>query len=172
MRFPLLALPALLAGGCSDQPIANGSYGSTTPRIERPEADDSLLDDTVVAVRIGELGPNFAACNAQGEVRARATDGQMPVRAAPYDQARQKDALPPDSTFFICSRSHDQRWLGIVYEPPGRAARACGVSAPITERRDYEGACESGWVLSSQVRLVSGVEPPTGEASQNGVQPN
>jgi hypothetical protein len=168
MRGPsFLALAAL--AGCSDPP-ANGFYGSTTPRYERPLDSPSLLDNAVQAVRVGELGPSFPACNAQGHVREAAADGPVPVRAAPFDRAPQTGALPLEATFFICSRSLDQRWLGIVYASGGRADRACGVSAPSGERRDYAGPCESGWVASAQVRLISGVEPSTDQTSQNGAQ--
>ncbi len=114
----------------------------------------------------------LAACNAQGEVRERAADGPIPVRAAPFEQARQKGELPPGSTFFICSRSLDQRWFGVVYDRGGRASRACGVSTPISERRDYSGACDSGWVASAQVRLISGVQTPPVQASENVAQAN
>jgi hypothetical protein len=167
----LLASAVLLVGACYDQPIANGSYGSTTPRYERATQDNSLLGETVTPVRIGELGPSFAACNAQGEVRQAAADGPIPVRAAPYDRAQQTGQLPPGSRFFICSRSHDQRWLGVVYDQAGQANRACGVATPVSARRDYEGPCESGWAASAQVRLVSGVASPPGEPSQNKGQP-
>ena len=162
----LILLPVLLLAGCEEPPIANG-YGSTTPRIERPVESKSNLDKAVVPVRIGELGRNFAACNAQGEVRERATDGAMPVRAAPYEQAQQKGQLQPGSTFFICSRSIDQRWFGIVYDATGRASRSCGVSTPTGERGEYEGPCDSGWVASAQVRLISGVQTPPVQASDN-----
>jgi hypothetical protein len=168
-RF-LLCLPVLLAAGCEDQPPANG-FGSTTPRYERPAQDNSTLGEAVVAVRIGELGANFAACNAQGEVRERAADGPIPVRAAPFEQAQQKGQLPPGSTFFICSRSHDQRWMGVVYDSAGQANRSCGVSAPVSARRDYSGPCESGWVASAQVRLISGVQAPPVQPSQNVAEP-
>ena len=167
----LILLALLPLAGCQDEPIADG-YGSTTPRYERPEQFNSTLGETVTPVRIGELGPNFAACNAHGEVRERAADGPIPVRAAPFDQARETGSLPPGSTFFICSRSIDQQWLGVVFESPGRAGRSCGVSAPVPSRRDYDGPCESGWVVSAQVRLISGVEAPAGEPSQNAVQSN
>jgi hypothetical protein len=161
--------PLLLLAGCYDQPMSEG-YGSTTPRYERSTQDNSKLGEAVLPVRIGELGPNFAACNAQGEVRERATDGQMPVRAAPYEQAQAKGQLAPGSTFFICSRSIDQRWFGVVYEAGGKASRACGVSAPISGRRDYLGPCDSGWVASAQVRMVSGVQTPPVQASENTAQ--
>ena len=168
---PFLCLAPLLVAGCYDQPYSNG-FGSTTPRYDRPAQDNSTLPQAVTAVRIGELGPNFAACNAQGEVRERAADGPIPVRAAPYEQAQQKGQLPPGSTFFICSRSLDQRWLGVVYDASGRANRSCGVSAPVAARSDYSGPCDSGWVASAQVRLVSGVQAPPGQASQNAAEPN
>lgn len=166
-RIAFAGAALLSLGACSDQPSGNTSYGSTTPRYERPAADNDLLADTVTPVRIGELGPNFAACNSQGEVRERTTDGPIPVRAAPFEQAQEKGQLPPGSTFFICSSSHDQRWMGVVYDSDGRANRSCGVSAPVRARRDYQGPCESGWVASAQVRLVSGVEAPPVQASQN-----
>jgi hypothetical protein len=165
----LLLFPPLLLAACQDEPIANG-YGSTTPRYERPIESKSNLDTAVVPVRIGELGRNFAACNAQGKVRERATDGAMPVRAAPFEQAQQKGQLPPGSTFFICTRSIDQRWFGVVYDSSGRAGSSCGVSSPISVRRDYEGPCDSGWVASAQVRLISGVQDPPVQASENVAQ--
>ena len=161
--------PLLLVAGCYDQPMTEG-YGSTTPRVERPTQDNSSLDEAVVPVRIGELGPNFAACNSQGEVRERATDGQMPVRAAPFEQSRQKGQLTPGSTFFICSRSLDQHWFGVVYDAGGKASPGCGVSAPVSGRRDYAGSCDSGWVASAQVRLISGVQEPPVQASENVAQ--
>jgi hypothetical protein len=166
----LFLLPLMLLAGCEDQPVANG-YGSTTPRYDRPIESKSNLDQAVVPVRIGELGRNFAACNAQGQVRERATNGAMPVRAAPYEQAQQKGQLPPGSTFFICSRSIDQRWFGVVYDAGGKASRACGVSAPAGQRGDYEGPCDSGWVASAQVRLISGVQTPPVQTSDNVAQP-
>lgn len=171
-RFVPALLLTLAAAGCSDPPVANGSYGSTTPRYERPTENTSLLADNVTPVRVGELGANFAACNAQGEVRERAADGPIPVRAAPFEPAGQTGQLPPGSTFFICSRSHDQRWFGIVYDRSGQASRACGVSAPLVNSRDYEGPCESGWVASVQVSLISGLQHQSDQSSRNIGEPN
>lgn len=150
-------LPLALLAACGEAPPDRGPTGSTTPRYERVEQDANLLADAAVPVRVGELGPNFAACNARGAVRDRAAAGPVPVRAAPFEQAAEVDRLPLGATFFICTRSHDQRWFGIVYGEAGRASDACGVSAPASGRRDYEGPCSSGWVSSALVRLVSGV---------------
>lgn len=176
--LPIAAL--LLAAGCTDQPLSE-NFGSTTPRVARPAEYNSTLGDAETPVRIGELGANFAACNAQGQVHERAAaDGPVPVRAAPFDQAHETGRLTRGSRFFICSRSLDQRWMGVVYAPGGRADRACGVSSPVNGRRDYDGPCESGWVASAQVRMISGIEAVPGagpaqntaaEASGNTAQP-
>lgn len=161
------AASVLVGAGCGDGGGSAG--GSTTPAYERVAADRSLLGDAVTPVRIGELGPNFAACNALGRVRDRAADGDVPVRAAPYDQAREVARLSSGAAFFICSRSHDQRWVGVVWNPQTGADRACGVSLPVRERRDYEGPCASGWVSNAQVRLSSAAPaaqaPPEGSLS-------
>ena len=160
-------LLSLLLAGCGSDAERNGSFGSTTPPLQRAPEDTNLLTQNVTPVRIGELGPSFAACNAQGEVRERAVEEAIVVRAAPFEPAQQTGQLPPGSTFFICSRSLDQRWLGVVYDRSGRANRACGVSAPVPARRDYQGPCESGWVPQAQVRLVAPAGSDTGEPSQN-----
>ena len=151
-------LAVLLTAACGDPAVVNETAeGSTTPPYVRPESDPSLLSNLVQAVRIGELGANFAACNARGTTRDRTGAGAVPVRAAPYEQSDQIAALAPGSQFFICSRTNDQRWFGIVYDEGGLASERCGVSAPVAERRTYQGPCAAGWVPSAAIRLVSGV---------------
>jgi hypothetical protein len=165
-----LALPllALLAAGCGDRvPRNQASGGSTTPPYVRDQDDPSLLGNAQVAVRVGELGQGFAACAARGATRDRPGEAAtVPVRAAPYDANREVDRLPAGAEFFICSRTHDQRWFGIVYPRGPQTLAACGVAAPVARRSDYEGPCASGWVSSAQVRLVSGVphQLPPGDA--------
>ena len=165
--LPFIAL--LLVSGCYDQPVSD-NFGSTMRRIEPRSLSNSVLDKTETPVRIGELGRSFAACNAQGAVNTRTAAEGIVVRAAPFDQAHEAGRLATGATFFICTRSLDQRWMGVVFAPGGRADRSCGVSAPVPTRRDYAGPCESGWVPSAQVRQTSGVEMPAGEPSQNTVQ--
>jgi hypothetical protein len=144
---------AILAQGC-DRPEPGESRGSTTPRYERASPDP--LEQAVRPVRIGELGPNFAACNTVATTRDRAPGGgaALTVRTAPFEAARGTDRLPAGATFFVCSRSLDQKWFGIVYETGGAAAESCGVSRPVPARRDYDGPCRSGWVSSTLVKLV------------------
>lgn len=173
MRASLLLLGLLAAAGCADERGGNGSYGSTTPRYERVSESPSNLANEVMPVRIGELGRNFAACNGQGEVREQGADGPIPVRAAPFDQARETGRVAPEIPFYICTRSLDQRWLGIVYRRNGQdmPLTRCGVAAPVSARADYDGPCDSGWVASTQVRSISGVYSPADEASSNAVEP-
>jgi hypothetical protein len=83
----------------------------------------------------------------------------LPVRAAPFDDAAETGAIPAGKRFFICSRSHNQKWLAVVYDESGTLAERCGVSTPSTTRRVYEGPCRSGWVASPFVRLVAGEAP-------------
>jgi hypothetical protein len=154
---PLLLLALLLAGCGERTPNKSGIAGSTTPPYVREEADPSLLGQLETPVRVGELGPNFAACNARGAARDRGPQGPIPVRAAPYERAGEIDRLAPGSEFFICARTQDQRWFGIVYDEGGQASERCGVDGPIAARRDYLGPCAAGWVASARVRLVSGV---------------
>jgi hypothetical protein len=158
-RASLIKTAALLAlaGGCREAPQPGESRGSTTPRYERAEGDASALEQATRRVRIGELGPSFAACNALATTRNRsAEEGQtLAVRAAPYEAAHETDRLPAEATFFICSRSLDQKWFGLVYDQGGVVADHCGVSRPLPSRRDYKGPCRSGWASSASVRLIA-----------------
>lgn len=113
------------------------------------------LDPGTQPVRIGEAGERFAACQGSGLVTQRGIEAPISVFAAPFQNAEQIDRLSNGDAVYICARSHDQRWLGVVYAED-RAPRApCGVTAPIPERRDYDGPCRSGWVSSTFVRLVA-----------------
>jgi hypothetical protein len=111
-----------------------------------------------VAVRIGELGPSFDACGAAGTTRRIAAGKALAVRAAPVEDAEETGGIAAGQRFFVCARSHNQKWLGVIYEPGGTLAESCGVSLPVTSRRAYEGPCKSGWVASPFVRLVAGTE--------------
>ena len=149
-----LALAALLAaGGCDEKKRLQQSSGSTTPRYERATTDTSPVAKLAVPVRIGETGSNFAACNSQGT--GRRPGAALAVRAAPFDASKQILELPSESSFFVCSRSLDQQWLGIVFDAAGTAAAECGVAGPVPVGRDYAGPCRSGWVASDGVKLTA-----------------
>jgi hypothetical protein len=174
MKAQLVLLPIALLAGCGDRLSRNETGGgSTTPPISRAQEDPSLLGNATVPVRVGELGQGFAACNARGATRDRPADAAMvPVRGAPFDANHEIDRLAAGTEFFICSRTHDQRWFGIVYPRAGQTIESCGVAAPAAGRGDYDGPCAAGWVASARVRLVSGVPhqlPP--QPGGNGLVP-
>ena len=145
-----LLLVALAA--CGGEPVVteNVTGGPAARTDAEPIAPDA------VPVRIGELGPNFAACSAAGTSRHIAPGEGLQVRAAPFETAAASGSIPAEARFFVCTRSHDQRWFGVVYEEGGTLAPACGVSRPINARRNYDGPCRSGWVSSAFVKVIAG----------------
>ncbi|SMF61581.1 hypothetical protein [Allosphingosinicella indica] len=155
MRGLLLLLP-LLAAGCQERSDIDTSRGSTTPAYERVE--NAAIDEggLETPVRVGESGPSFPACTARGTTRRLAEGQGLAVRAAPFEGAGQVAELPAGASFFVCTRSIDQRWLGVVFDDAGAASPACGVSRPVADRRAYDGPCRAGWVASASVRLTAG----------------
>jgi hypothetical protein len=166
MRRTLLFLPLLVAG-CGE-PVADNHFA------RQPEsnaaAPSAAPASPVAAVRVGELGPNFAACPSAGTSRHVAAGGQLAMRQAPFDNAAEAGGVPVGARFFVCTRSHDQKWLGIVVHDSGRLDQSCGVSAPLASRRAYDGPCRSGWVSSAFVRLVADAsEDPAANQAGAGV---
>jgi hypothetical protein len=157
MRRGLFLLPVLLAG-CGQSVPADGPSGNGQAREERP-ADPTL--PSAVPVRVGELGPSFAACPAAGTTRHLAAGTTLAVRAAPYENGAEAGAIAAGSRFFVCTRSMDQKWLGIVFHDSGGLDASCGVSSPLPRRRAYEGPCRAGWVSSASVRLIAGLDQPS-----------
>ena len=163
--MPRLALPTillLLSLSACGEPVPNGNAG----------ADDNLSNgsDSVTAeavpVRIGELGPSFNACNAAGTTRHLEAGETLPVRSSPFDNGDQTGAIPASTQFFVCSRSIDQKWFGVVFSPDGRLANRCGVAEPVNTRRGYAGPCPSGWIASAYVKLIAGDDQPFPAANQ------
>jgi len=74
--------------------------------------------------------------------------------------------VPTGARFFVCNRSLDQKWFGIVYDKGGALSPACGVSEPADTRHDYAGPCQSGWVQSAYVKLIAGDDQPPPVANQ------
>ncbi len=154
MRRFLVLLPFLLAG-CGGEAVNADQFANPA----QPEAEEAgPIQPSAVPVRIGELGPNFAACSAAG--MPRRTDGEpgegLPLRAAPFDAAAETARLPEGARFFVCSRTHDQRWLGVVFDASGTLSPGCGVSRPITARANYTGPCRSGWAPAAFVKIIAG----------------
>lgn len=148
----LILLPLAALAGCGE-PVADNHFANEAATETPPPAATVSID--AVPVRIGELGPSFAACNAAGTTRNLGEGETLPVSAAPFDNAAKTGAIAAGSRFFVCTRSHDQRWMGVVHDESGELSPECGVSAPVTARRAYDGPCRSGWISSAFVRLVA-----------------
>ena len=153
--LPILALIAL--AGCGE-PVRDDHFANDSEPARAPE----VTTTSAAAVRIGELGPSFNACPAAGTTRHVAAGEELGVLAAPLARAEKKGSLPAGARFFICSRSLDQKWFGIVYDGAGTMAAHCGVIGPVPTKRNYDGPCASGWVSSALVKLIAGNEelPP------------
>lgn len=164
MRRALLVLCLVLASCGDPVVVANRSA----------DEEGNAVSDTVTAaarpVRIGELGPNFAACSAAGTTRNLKSGETLPVRWAPFDNARESGSVAALGRFFICARSLDQKWFGIVYDEAGSLAERCGVAEPVTGRRDYDGPCRSGWVQSAFVKVIAGEPAAASDPATEGNQ--
>jgi hypothetical protein len=160
MRRLLLVFSLCLAA-CGE-PVPRGNSAA--------DEDQAAAADTVtaepVAVRVGELGPNFQACTAAGTTRHLNAGESLPVRAAPFENAAATGAVAASTSFFVCTRSIDQKWFGIVFDPGGALSTRCGVSEPVNVRRAYAGPCQSGWISSAYVKLIAGNEQTAPIASQ------
>ena len=163
MRLMLLPLGLALASCGDPAAIANRAAD---------DVGNTAAADAVTAaarpVRIGELGPNFRACSAAGTTRNLKAGETLPVRLAPFDNAGETGSVAAEARFFVCTRSLDQKWFGIVYDEGGTLADRCGVAEPVTRRRDYDGPCRSGWVQSAFVKLVAGDAPGPARAAPDG----
>ena len=154
MRF-FPALPFVLALAACGEGVKDDHFANdvTTERVE-----PAPVQPESVPVRIGEFGAGFAACGAVGTTRRLdpAAGDVLAVRAAPFETSAEAGSIAAGSRFFVCSRSHDQRWLGVVFDEGGELSERCGVSRPSTARRAYDGPCRSGWVASAFVKMVAG----------------
>lgn len=166
--LPMIAM--LTVAGCADpEPTRQRDPGGQAAG-ERLGAEDS--NPTARPVNIGEGGPRFAACQGRGRVGGL-RGGELPVRDAPFDTARKVGSLADDAHVFVCTRSLDQQWLGVVVGPstsgPTGAAQPgevdpstvtapsvdCGVTSPVRSKQPYTGPCLSGWVESTFVAAVA-----------------
>jgi len=147
-----LCLAALAVTACGER--VDDEHFARDRRVERPENPPPATE--AVPIRIGEMGANFAACSAAGTTRNLGEGERLPVRAAPFDSSAEAGAIASGARFHICTRSHDQRWMGVIYSDDGTIGGQCGVDAPVDARRAYDGPCRSGWVSSAFVRLVAG----------------
>ncbi len=161
--IPLL----FLLSACSDssdvlEELPNSSIAGA-PRQDMAEA--RLEERLARPVTIGEDGPRLDACGALGQVTRVGPKG-LALRTAPFEDARETARLAEGDRAYICTRSLDQKWLGVVLPPPALAEKGaanasgpamdCGVTSPVDRKQPYDGPCRSGWVSSAAIRLIAG----------------
>lgn len=151
-KLMMTMVPILLLAACGDPEKIDDKSPAAQPAGERLGAPDDA--PPARPVTIGEGGARFDACQAMGQVNGAGTNG-LALHDAPYDRATEIGALPESSRVFICTRSIDQQWLGVVI-PPEDGSADCGVSSPVRSKQKYAGPCQSGWVEANFVKLVAG----------------
>lgn len=169
MRFcpPLLLLFAV---ACSDsREVADELPNSSLAGAPREDVPESRMDAPLARpVTIGEDGPRLDACGALGQVMQAGARG-LALRAAPFADALEIDRLRNGDRAYVCTRSIDQKWLGVVVQPAPATPVAneagnqssgeavdCGLSSPVERKAAYDGPCVSGWVSSAYIRLIAG----------------
>lgn len=144
---------SLLLGGCTPR----GDFGNDVV-LYQSDNTSVVLSPGGRPVRIGESGSAAPACPVRGEVASLDASGMaaLPLRAAPFDEASGTASLAAGTRVFLCTRSLDQRWQGIVVPPEDAPDADCGVTAQIEAPRDYTGPCRAGWVPGAYVRPLGG----------------
>jgi hypothetical protein len=175
MHLPVATMPFLvpllcLAGAaCSDsRNVMDELPNSSIAGAAREDMPETKIEGTLARpVTIGEDGQRLDACGALGAVQGTGRAATLELRAAPFAEAKRLAVLPEGARVHICTRSIDQRWLGVVVQPTpapsmvpsghsdAQAVVDCGISAPIERKRAYDGPCQSGWVSAAFVRLVA-----------------
>ena len=154
MRYslPFAALALFLSACQSGTPITPDNQSDVSDA-----AVDQPLSPGARPVRIGENGANFAACGAMGAVTLQ-QGKSIAVRAAPFVEADKVGRIVAGQRVYICTRSIDQRWLGVVIPKvpeDGAALDGCGVTERVERPQAYDGQCLSGWVPNALVRLTA-----------------
>jgi hypothetical protein len=166
MRIALCLL--LMLAACSDsRDVMDELPNSSLAGSARENMSESRMDAPIARpVTIGEDGPRLDACGALGVVGRLGAGQALDLRAAPFADARSLARLSQGARLHICTRSLDQKWLGVVMPPEtlvgsgdNQTAPApvdCGVSSPVDRKQAYDGPCTSGWVSSAQVQFIAG----------------
>lgn len=160
--FPLIFLPLIALSGCSkSDDVYEALPNSSLAGAARDDVSETRLEAGIVRpVTIGEDGPQLDACGGMGQVMRAGAKG-LAVRAAPFAQAKEQGVLAEGARVYVCTRSLDQKWLGVVVPPAPAADNAaepadCDITSPVDRKQAYDGPCVSGWVASAYVRLIAG----------------
>lgn len=151
----VLALALMLAACSKSNDVLEELPNSSLAGAPREDVPDTRLESTLSRpVTIGEDGPRLDACGAMGQA-VRVGPSGLTVRAAPFADAKEVGRLAEDGRAWVCARSLDQKWLGVILVPTDKVTD-CGVSQPVDRKENYDGPCLSGWVSSASIRLIAG----------------
>lgn len=155
-----IALVLMLAACSDSREVLEELPNSSLAGAPREDVPESRMDAPMARpVTIGEDGPRMDACGGLGQV-TRSGAGGLALRAAPFADAKELASLAEGQRAAICTRSLDQKWLGVVVAPTpagnGTATVDCGVASPVDRKQPYDGPCVSGWVASAYIRLIAG----------------
>lgn len=150
----VLALALMLAACSKSSDVLEDLPNSSLAGAAREDVPETRLESRLTRpVVIGEDGPRLDACGAMGQA-ARVGAKGLAVRAAPFADAKEVARMGEGNRAWVCTRSLDQKWLGVVIVPEPLAD--CGVAEPVDRKQSYSGPCLSGWVSSAAIRLIAG----------------
>jgi hypothetical protein len=138
---------------------ANPSAVTANTSASRPMAPTkAALSHPSQPVIIGLGGPNLDACGSNARVVGLNPHGDnfLAVKSAPRMDAPRIDKLGPDFEVYVCQKSKDGKWAGVVYEPDGQPSANCRVTGPADRPQPYSGRCQSGWVYSKYIDVYAG----------------
>jgi len=78
------------------------------------------------------------------------------AHAAPDLHALEGGRIRPDARAYPGETMPDAARRGIIYKAGRARGDACGVSAPVSTRQTYAGACRAGWVSRQSVQPMAG----------------
>lgn len=149
--WPALLLLPLAA--CDSRAPLDGENAAPAPSEATAPPIASDVAPSARPVRIGEAGPNFAACATRGTVVNTGGEPLLPVRVSPFADAETVGAgLAEGSRLIVCTQTIDQRWMGVIVPPADAPDSDCGVGVRVSSPRAYEGPCVAGWVNTAFVR--------------------
>ncbi|WP_033922709.1 hypothetical protein [Sphingomonas sp. 37zxx] len=137
-------------------PLAACNFATVETNTVTPEATATVspLEPGPRAVRIGEGGPGFPACQSRATVTTVEPGATtLTLRSAPFAEAASVVRLGAGIGMYVCTRTLDQRWLGVVVPPLSDPDADCGVRGRVERPRGYDGPCISGWIIANGVRL-------------------
>lgn len=131
---------------------ARPAAGTGGPAMQAPPQSPPMVEPRLT--RIG--GARDGAGVVRGAPIRVQGDAVRSAHAAPDRPVMEVGRIRPDARAYLGETMPDAARRGIVYKAVGTLGDACGVSAPVSTRQTYAGACRAGWVSRQSVQPVAG----------------